>query len=320
MAANVIAVKELDVLLCKTQTDNSTPATGLTGAEMIMVADGFTCEHDQAMTEVNYSTGTYGQEQSIKGLRSGNVAFEMFCRMTGSVTAPELVQMFEACGLVDTIVSKKHTLAPTSVESGWKWLTFWKYNGNRASAGDALLTKIEGVQLDATITWQIGDPIKVAFTGKGAAANLIAPSTFPSSGLYLPTTCGLPFVGGTITMLGQTNRLYSLTVTLGNVIELVKDPTAGCGVKYAAITRRATKFSAVVYQEDVSAGSPYSLLDAGTLSTVSVAVGGTDSVFQFLTTDKAQVVKTGDGDVGGLKTISVEGIVIDNDFSIVLNG
>jgi hypothetical protein len=320
MASKTVGVSVLDLALSKVQADNQTAATLLAPAtDQLAAASGFKIEHENVMNEASYAAGTYGQHKAIKGFRAGTVAFDMYARPSGAVTLSDIVPIMKNCGFINTIDTNKSTLTPSTDESAWFWRTFWKYTGNLASTGDSLLTKVEGVLLDCVISWVVGEPIKFSFSGRGAAGIDIVAATYPT-GATQPTTCGLAFVSGKVSVLGQTNTLQEFKLTIGNAIELVKDPTKNGGYRNASSKDRKTKWEATVLQEDVSASNPFALLDAGTLSTISVSVGLTGATLEFLTTSKAQVLNVSDSDVNGLKSFKIDGLIIDNDYSIVFNG
>jgi hypothetical protein len=320
MASKTVGVAVLDLALSKVQVDNQTIATLLAPAtDQLAAAKGFKIEHETGMTEVDYASGSYSQNKSIKGLRAGTVAFDMYARPSGAVTLSDLVPFLKNCGFTNTVDTNKSTLIPSSDESAWFWRTFWKFTGNLASTGDSLLTKIEGVLLDCSIAWAVGDPIKFSFSGRGAAGTDIVAATYPT-GQTPPTVCGLAFVSGKINVLGHSNTLQDFKLNIGNSVDLVKDPTKAGGYRNATINDRKTKWEATVLQEDVSASNPFALLDAGTLSTISISVGLTGATLEFLTTSKAQVIKVTDSDVNGLKAFKIEGLIVDNDYSLVFNG
>ena len=315
-----MAYKELDVLLCKTQAAIGTAQASLTNTDFLTVGNGFGLDFAQEIVPVEMTAGIFGQTSPVPGLFRYDAKLSVPIIPTGTSTEPIVGALLKASGMTVSTSTAKHTYSPSSTYASWKDVTLWSYTGDKTS-GDCLLSKAHSVMFDWTLTAEVGQPAMLEFTGMGPSYAIPAAGTYVS-GTLTPLAALIPATmkATTVTIAGQTYKILKLSVTIGNEIRMLKDPTAACGYYRADIAKRTSKWTATVYQENLSDLDPHVELSTPALTSFSVTWGTAGSRIKVAAdTNKAQITSVKNVDEEGIKTFDLEGAFVDNGFTLVIN-
>jgi hypothetical protein len=315
-----MAYKELDVLLLKAQASIGTAQTSLANTDFLTVGTGFGLDLVQEIVPVEMTAGIFGQTSPVPGLYRYDAKISVPVIPTGTSTEPIIANLLKSSGMTVSTSTNKHTYSPSSTYTSWKDVTLWSYTGDKQS-GDCLLSKAHSVMFDWTLTAEVGQPAMMEFTGMGPAYALPAAGTYVTGTLTpLATLIPATMKATTVTIAGQTYKILKLSVSIGNEVRMLKDPTATGGYFRADIAKRTSKWTATVYQENLSDLDPHVELNTPTLTSFSVTWGTAGSrITVAADTSKAQITSVKNVDEEGIKTFDLEGAFVDNGFTLVIN-
>jgi len=315
-----MAYRELDVLLVKTQAAIGTAQESLANTDFMAVDKNFTLDFNQEQATPDMVAGIFGQTQQVPGLYSYDAKITLPIIPTGTSTEPTVGALLKASGMTVSTATNKHTYSPSSTYTAWKDVTLWSYTGDKAS-GDSLLSKAHSCMFDWTLTAEVGQPCMLEFTGRGPAYAIPAAATYVSGSLA-PLSAAIPAVlkATTVTIAAQTYKLLKFTTTIGNEVRLLKDPRATGGYFRGDIAKRASKWTATVYQENLSDLDPHTELNTPSFTSFSITWGTAGSRIKVAAdTNKAQITSVKNVDEEGIKVFELEGIFVDNGFTLVVN-
>jgi hypothetical protein len=347
-----MAYKQLDLLLGRQETAFGTevglsatsPDSLFSASDFCQVADGFSLDLVQETTPQKFATGLFDQHASVPGTISAEVKIKTYLQSAGGggEVAESFAKYLSACGM-------RLTMAPSTVNiyfpssnysTDWKSMTFHKYSGDITSSG-SYRTKCFGTMFDGTIKAEVGKPIELDLTGKGAVSGVAETGllyaglpelvTYPTGPFtQLSDTNPAVLNASSILILGQSFRMLSFDFEFHNKVELVKDMSAAYGFAYATITDREAKWKAKVYESPYSTTyNPWVELNTQALSqltvTIPVASGfgislqtSTGANIEYPTTGLyAQVTSIKPGNANGINTWDLEGLIVGNNFAIV---
>lgn len=342
-----MAFKQLDILLGRAQGTGSaawatevglsaTSPDSLFGAsDFLMVADGFSLDVTQEMTAQKYATGIFDQHRSVPGTVSADAKITTYLSANNSnstgypdAQADAFAIYLLASGMSVAQVGDEDSLTraywPTSNYTGWNALKLHKYSGD-LTAGNSLLTKACGVMFNGVIKGEIGKPISLELTGKGAVSAMPANVDYPG-GTFTQLSDVIPAVlkSSAFQIAGGTYKLLTFEWDFGNKIELVKDMTAPFGFGYAEITDRTAKWKVKVYESPYGEGTnPFGAMAAGTVTDIKIVVGTSPTELTFKTgygsANQAQITSIKPGNDNGINTWEIDGIVLNNDWAMLVN-
>lgn len=313
-----MAHKELDVYLAKVQATNGTPEAALTNSDFAFVGSDSSFNPRFDMFDIESATGTFGQEGAVRGKGRVEQTFRMPIIPTASSTEPAVGIWLKSCGMEVTTATNLHTYAPTSTPANWKNLTVWKYSGDKAT-GQCLITKAGNSMYNVKLSGKIGDPLFAEFSGVGRLVSLPAAGNYVSGALTIPAVAPAVIKSTAMTIAGTALKCTEFELDCGNEIVQVTDGSQDYGVYGADIGKRASKFSAKVYQESHATYNPFTNLDAGTLTTMTITFGVAGSKITISSTSKTQVREATASDDGGILMYDLVGSIVDNSWSIAVN-
>jgi hypothetical protein len=321
-----IGYKELDVLLYRLQTTFGTPITALTIADSTAVMDGFELTYTPEFTPMDLATARFGQERQVRGGASVEVKVEMPIAPTGTTVASNVSEFLRASGMSEAVSTNLRTYAPISDTTGTSWnqMTLWGYIGDKA-AGDSVRTKAQNVMFDWELTGEIGKPCTMTFTGKGSTDAAPDATTYPAGTVTIPNSIIPATIKSTaMTVGGKTLSLLSFGVSMGNTVTLVKDMSSNYGYAGATITKRESNWKAKAYAATASTQNPFPVMDSTSSTaltnfgiTFGPAVGSRITIASG--TSKCQITKVTPSDEDGIHCWDLEGIFVDNDFTVAVN-
>ena len=173
---------------------------------------------------------TLSQYPHLIGARSRQITFQTELRGSGSLgVAPRMGDLFEACGMLETIVattSVKYTPASSSLKSA----TIYAYI-------DGLLYKFPGCVGTWEITYEMSKPAMVNWTFQGLYQDP-ADTALPSSPVFDSPTPPQCLSSNFIFNAVSTLVVQQLQLTLGANIAQRDDINAADGIKGFVITGR----------------------------------------------------------------------------------
>jgi hypothetical protein len=342
-----MAFKQLDILLGRSQglgpaswaiekgLSATSPDSLFSAADFLQVADGFSLDLTQEMTAQKYATGQFDQHRSVPGTVSADAKITTYLDANANSSHPypggayDSFQMYLECsGMTMTQgIGIMRTYQPVSDYTKWMACTLHKYTGDTVAgpATNSLLTTAMGVMFNGVIKGEIGKPLSLELTGKGAVSAMPANVTYPT-GPFTQLSDVIPAVlkAQAFTIAGATYKLLTFEWDFGNKIELVKDMTAPFGFAYAEITDMAAKWKAKVYESPYGSGdNPFADMAAGTITDIGIVIGQPGSALTLGTginsALKAQITAIKQGNENGINTWDLDGIVIGNDWGLIVN-
>jgi hypothetical protein len=317
-----MAYKELDVFLARNQTTLGTALTDIANTDFRAVANQFSLDVRQEFSPINLASGGFGQQAQVKGAASVDVKISLPVVPTGSVTAPHVADFLKASGMSETVSTNLYTYAPSSAHTtDWKDQTAWSYTGDKTS-GDCLLTKAHSVMYDWELEGEVGKPLMLNLTGKGCLASAPAAASFVSGTLTMPSgTVPAVVKATTMTIGGLTGlKIVKFKFSIGNSLQLIKDPSQDYGYSRCDIAGRESKFQITAIQENLNPNNPYTIMDTPTLATTTFTFGVAGSRISIgSAASKSQIIDIKNADDNGIKIFDISGIFVDNDFTFAIN-
>ncbi len=219
----------------------------------------------------------------VAGALGGRCTFEVELYQSAA-WAPILLP---ACGMKAT----SSTWTPSSTTSDWKTLTIGRYVNGK-------LRRLTGAMGTATLNFQVGLPVRVAFefTGiyAGASSATILTPTYP---LTLPPR----WAGSTLTVGAYGPKLSTLSVGLNNTVTLLEDATKSFGYHRAMITDRAVGGQMNPEDELVATYDADTAWLASTQAALSIAFGS-----MSLSVPKLQWTNAQPLDRGGVAALTLD--------------
>jgi len=251
------------------------------------------------------ASGNLAQAQSKSGMISAGFTGKTLLEYTGDqAVSPAQAKLWEACGLV---------------ESGVGTQTVYTYDGTApCSALSALVTdlncgaapsgidkKIRGVQADVVFNFpDVGQEITCDYTFAGAYEDEVDNASSIKVLTGVDTGGAEKLLDRVFTFGGNTYRLYSGSLALGNTVSMRKDPNATGGIFKYGVTGTDCKLTAVVEKIDVAtSGLNQDVIDDTVFNPINLTTA--NGHWDFAITD-ANLVARKDGDAEGYVTEELE--------------
>jgi len=307
-------IKKGRIYLGQIQDAWGTPETDLVAGDFLEVNEdvemSVICENEKNPT-IN---GGYGQNAVILGAKRAECSLPFNVRSFGSTTVPDWCTMAQAAGfdLAESFIDPeyKYILTPTALGTTQVDATIWEYNiGQVTKAGNMVFDwELSGESNKKCMFNMIG--------GKGVVQALPATGSRPTitkSAAYCPA-----IVSPTKTILGSaTYSLISFSFKGNNTIEqFVDGSTYGYGK--SRITNREIDFELQVYAEIPATVNPYTTMDAGSETTITINFGKTGEKID-IDTDSANIQNIERTESGNLVAWTITGVIVDDDLTITVN-
>ncbi len=299
---------ERTLVLAKLETTYGVDAQPTPSANFIPVFD-VSVSPDTRYLDPPVQDGSLSPRSGRIGMRSVEVTFShhLVVKPKEGENPPALLcdPLLRACGLVPTDGTYK------PISTGFPSVTLYVYF-------DGLLWKIVGCRGNVSLNFTAGEFATLEFTFRGRYLPPVDQS-FPSSWGDLdraPIVC----IGGTVTWNNQPLHVESVTLDLGNDLQLYPSIAADHGVYEAAIVNRDPSGTINPEMTLVATMDWHSLMLTPTLQELKVTLsdGASDVT---LTIPKAQITEIGHGDRNGLRTwdITFKPIRVSGDDEIQLS-
>jgi hypothetical protein len=208
-------------------------------------------------------------------------------------------------------------------------IDLFAYTGKIAQDIDtnALVSKAKSVVFAPKMTFEHGKFGVVDFDGKGLAAALPAIGKYPDTENSAATISHSKYpIGLSVTVLigGVEYMLTKLDIDFGVELALVKSMKAAFGYDSVMISNaKPVTFKASIMTADLStitANNPFTLIDSATTSNFELTYGTVGSKVSVKSgTNKCQITDAVPGNNGGIKTLELTGIFLDNDITIAID-
>lgn len=320
-----VGYKQLNVLMYRNQASLGTELTSLGITDSTAVMDGYAVDFLPEFTPLDLATGTFGQQRQVRGAASTDIKVSLPINPTGGTGASLVDPFFLSSGMGVTTSTNLKTYTPSSDTTGvWKDMSLWSYTGEKTS-GATYLTKTHSAMFDWELTGELGKPVMVNFTGKGAVSGDVTSASYPTGVVTIPSTVIPATIKATsMTVAGKAMKLLSFSLSIGNTVSLVKDMSSTWGYSGATITNRESNWKAKAYSQSAASLSPFPVMTSDTaaaLSDFSVTFGPVagSRITVSSGTNKSQVTKVTQSEEDGINIFDMEGIFVDNDFSVAIN-
>jgi hypothetical protein len=273
-------------------------AESLAGADAFLAAN-FSFKPTIAMHQRENTSSSLSKFSSVPGARSATIEFDVELKGSGTAgTAPALGKLLKACGFGEATValaSVTYTPASAAISS----LTVAGYV-------DGVCKKIWGARGNVQLKLKAGEPgmLHFAFTGADFSVTDVA---LLSSGVSYEATVPPAFLTAALTVDSYAALLESLSIDMGNKVELRKDANASSGHKSAVITERDPKISLDPEFVLVATYDFFGKWRSGNLGALTCALTGAAGNICTITAPKVQYTGVGDADKNGLRAVNIDG-------------
>jgi len=317
---SVVALQSLDLALGKIQDTLGTASTGMLNvtSDFLPFDRGFTCTFKQAMQGRDVVNSRFGSQVSIPGDAYYEVKGKMPLMHASSGTQADsaLGRLLQCSGFEST---GDNTFALSQNTASMKDITIWSYigaigvsDGNR----QGLLSKAHSVMFSPKMTFDNGKYAVVDFDGKGAVSASPAIAVYPSDTVTISSTTVPTVMNATVNLLGQGYLVSKMSVDFGVETTLVKSMSGSFGYDRSTISNiKTATFKATIIAQDLMDKNPFSLLSASATGAFLLTFG---NVRLASGTSGCQIIDVSVGNDGGIKTMELSGLFINNDITLTL--
>jgi hypothetical protein len=316
-----VALQSLDLALGKVQDTLGTASTGVLSvtSDFLPFDRGFTCTFKQAMQGRDVVNSRFGSQASVPGDAYYEVKGKMPLLVDNNVEDQKesaLGRLLQCSGFESTGVN---TFALSQNTASMKDITVWSYIGAiGVSDGKrkGLLSKAHSVMFSPKMTFDNGKYAVVDFDGKGAVLSSPIIADYPSATATISSTTIPTVMSATVNLLGKGYLVSKMSVDFGVETTLVKAMSGSFGYDRATISNiKTATFKATIIAQDLTDSNPFSLLSASATGVFSLAFGG---VILDSGTSGCQITDVSVGNDGGIKTMELSGLFINNDVTLTL--
>ena len=313
--------QKLNLLLGKLQSSLGSKQSTLTLTDQRAVEDNFSLDYIPEFTAQNLAQGILGQPQNTKGVTHCDIKVSMPAVPTSVFgTPPNVNDFLLSSGLKQTAADFPFTYVQSDdIVKDCSALTLWGYSGDKVGA-NSLLTKTHSAMFDCKISGELGKPCMFEFTGKGAIATTPANASYPSGMTLLSDSIPVIIKTTEMTVDDITLKILKFDVTIGNVIEMVKDASQDYGYVQSTIVGRSVKFTAQVLQEDLGTSENNSIKKMDDQTTGDFGITFGDSVYSISinsASGKCHITSVKQAAEAGLNVFDISGVFINNDLQIL---
>lgn len=283
------------VIAAKVETVEGTAET-LAAANGVLALSG-QFQRNQDMLTRNPLRPTLSQMASVPGKRTASISASVEMRGSGTAgTAPDWGPMLRACGFGETIVAVTSvTYAPVSTAD---------VSATVAHYVDGVRQQVAGARGTMSFGGAVGEICVMNFNFIGVE------DTVTDTAIIAPTyTTTAPRALKTMTFSvhGATVVGSSFSIDLGIVITPRVDFTKASGHASVFLGDRVPVCNFVVEKPLVATKDWYSLMDAGTESTINLVLGSVAGNIITISSPKFQITNITEQDDGGIAKLSIDG-------------
>lgn len=269
-----------------------------------------------------YASGDYSAFSSVIGKRSMTVSFSVHLApgsYSDLTTVPEFGKFLRGCAFRQEILAGGVRYVTHSDECGVP-LTIEVAEEQCGATNNDLVIAVRGAMGNVNVVLDgVGQPVRLDFEFTGVldgitdrlAASRIAPTGFP---LTEPDAV----LASSITAFSENQTIDTMSINVGNQVELYIDPTSPQGYRGAHVVNRDPTVSLDPYLELVASRGNFGRWTAGTTGSFQASIGS----YFTLSAPAFQIVNGyAAGDRQGMSINSIEGILTrfagDDEFRIV---
>ena len=240
---------------------------------------------------------------SIPGTRKAAITFKVEVKGSGAAgTAPKIGKLIKLAGYGETVVGGTSvTYDPISVAIPTATLDFYTL----PESGNALRFRIKGARVSACqVVGKVGEAVLIQMTVSGVYDSVADATQLTASGLE--TTLPPALLSAAFAVHSYAHKIAGFTIDEGIRGVYREDINLAAGVLSYLITGREPKLTFDPEQELVATHDYYGILLAGTLSTLTVAIGATAGNICTITGPKVQYLSVKPGKRGELAIFTVD--------------
>jgi hypothetical protein len=274
---------------CKIESTPYTAET-LTSADYDVSAYAINYDPDIQSYARKLSRGDFSRDTSIAGTRSIKITFSVDVAWSGTAaTAPKYWKCLRGCGLKQTTHGATGVSLVTDAGYTNVPLTIEIVERDEGASPSQLVLKARGCMGNAKITAQgVGQPVKIDFEFTGvlvsiadrAYASIINPTGFDST---LPDA----ILAATTSLFSEAQAFNTITIDLGNKVEMWTDPSKPEGFEGAHIVDRNPVMDIDPAMTLIATNSNYNRLTGNTLGAMSMSIGN----YITISAPKAQIIQ-----------------------------
>ncbi len=284
---------ERTLVLAKLETTYGTDANPSPSTDFVAVRD-VSVTPDVTYLDPGAQDGSLSPRSGRIGSRSVTVSFTHDLQMNPtSPNTPPIDAFLRACGLGASTDSTSPSTTYAPISTGFPSATIYVYF-------DGLLWKIVGARGTVTLNFTAGEFATLEFTFHGRylpPVDMTFPATWTDPG-GAPLVC----VGGTVTWNNTPLHVETVTLDVGNDIQLYPSISAEHGVYEAAIVNRDPSGTINPEMTAVATMDWHSLMFTPTLQKLEVQLSDESGNTVTLAVPKAQITEIGHGDRNGIRT------------------
>jgi len=273
-------------------------AETLTSANYDVAAYDINYDPEIAMKARKLARGDFSRDPSIAGKRTITISFSVdFHEGPAATTAPNYFKCLRACGLkqdtgsdgINLITHAEYPNVPATIEVA---------EMDEGSSPSMLVVKAHGCMGNAKLVCDnIGEPVRIEFEFKGVLNNIsdrawasrMVPTTFDTA---LPEAVQ----GIGITLFDEPQRCNTITIDLGNDVQVYTDPSKSQGVEGARVVDRNPTLELDPDMELIATQGDFARWTGNTTGVFSMQIGDR----MYVTAPAVQYTKTyGPGDREG---------------------
>lgn len=245
----------------------------------------------------------------VVGVRHQTISFSAELKGSGVQLTPSplLDPLFRACGLIPTA----DVYEPVSAYSTIKSCTIYYYM-------DGILHKMTGCRGNCSFEFPVGGFPKVTFTMTG---RYVAPSdqALVTNVTYNTNDPPLCLSAGLVIDAYTPVGVETISLDLGNQVQLRKDINSSAGITEVIITGRDTKGSINPEVDTLANFNPFALFLAGTKKALSWTIGSVAGNTVVLAIPEAQLDEPSYQDRNGIATYQIPFVCTGEDDELSLS-
>lgn len=259
-----------------------------------------------------YATCDFSAFSSIIGKRMITVSFSVDLADSGiAATPPEYSKLLKGCALKETVHGATGVSYVTNADYGNVPLSFEVVLDPPDNTVSQLVYQIRGAMGNVSFNLDAaGQPVRMDFEFSGVVHDIIDRA---QGSAKVPTgfdeTEPDPVLSSTITAFGDARAIDTMSIDLGNTVEMYVDPSTAQGLRGAYVVNREPTATLDPYMDLIANSDDYGRWIAGTTGEINVTISASLQLYA----PAFQITGAyGAGDRGGLETNALSGPLTRN--------
>lgn len=293
-----MALTSREVILVKKEVTYNTDPTPTASADAILVGNPSWSHEGLRMVERNVVKSTNGVLKSLYGGSLKSVTFDVELKGSGTAgTAPDLGVLFEACGMVETIVGATSvTYDPTSTTANQESVTVWYYQ-------DGLRHVLTGCRGTFSVSIETGAIPMASFTLTGHS---VAPTDVAIVTPTVDATVPVTVKGNSFTVDSYAASINALSFDAGIEVAMPASMSASDGYGEIRVGKRDLNGTIDPEQELVATEDFVgNFLSGAAMALTTGAIGTVAGNIMTITMPAVSYRDVGNGDRDGIRTYEI---------------